>query len=200
MLHGSGGRGALARFHRTHQVQLRCSSSRSCLARAVAPRTSATALPPPLRSLLGSGPRHLYGVSGHTPAWRRYAAATELEQAVDKDATAMTTPVLLTVANMKCGGCSAAVRRILLQQPGVAGAAVNLLTETAVVQLPASATDVNAIAQRAAEALSGKGFPAELRAADEDSLQATAALMRQRKEQEMQQTWVMQIYIPGWLS
>jgi Cu2+-exporting ATPase len=123
-----------------------------------------------------------------------------LEQAVDKDATAMTTPVLLTVANMKCGGCSAAVRRILLQQPGVAGAAVNLLTETAVVQLPASATDVNAIAQRAAEALSGKGFPAELRAADEDSLQATAALMRQRKEQEMQQTWVMQIYIPGWLS
>ena len=134
-------------------------------------------------------------MSGHTPAWRRYVAATELEQAVEEDTTAKTMPVLLTVANMKCGGCSAAVRRILLQQPGVAGAAVNLLTETAVVQLPALAADAHAIAQRAAEALSGKGFPADLRAADEDSLQATAAVMSQRKEQEMQQTWVMQIYV-----
>jgi copper chaperone CopZ len=42
--------------------------------------------------------------------------------------------VVLDVQGMKCGGCSAAVKRMLQQQPGVQAAAVNLLTETAAVQ------------------------------------------------------------------
>lgn len=98
---------------------------------------------------------------------------------------APSTPVLLNVANMKCGGCSAAVKRILLQQPGVVGAAVNLLTETAVVQLEASAADADAAAQQAAAALSTKGFPAQLRLLDTESLEAQSAVMSARKEQEL---------------
>ena len=42
---------------------------------------------------------------------------------------------MLNVDGMKCGGCSAAVKRILMTNPGVNSAAVNLLTECAVVQL-----------------------------------------------------------------
>lgn len=41
--------------------------------------------------------------------------------------------MVLDVGGMKCGGCSAAVKNILLKQPGVQTAAVNLLTETAAV-------------------------------------------------------------------
>ena len=41
---------------------------------------------------------------------------------------------MLDVSSMKCGGCSAAVKRILLSKPGVHSAAVNLLTECAVIQ------------------------------------------------------------------
>ena len=43
---------------------------------------------------------------------------------------------MLDVRGMKCGGCSAAVRRILLADPAVESAAVNLLTESAVVRIP----------------------------------------------------------------
>jgi hypothetical protein len=41
--------------------------------------------------------------------------------------------VVLDVGGMKCGGCSAAVKSMLLKHPGVQGAAVNLLTESAAV-------------------------------------------------------------------
>jgi copper chaperone CopZ len=41
--------------------------------------------------------------------------------------------VMLDVKGMMCGGCSAAVKSILLQQPGVQGAAVNLITHAAAV-------------------------------------------------------------------
>jgi cation transport ATPase len=42
--------------------------------------------------------------------------------------------VILDVGRMKCGGCSASVKRILLANPRVHTAAVNLLTECAVVR------------------------------------------------------------------
>jgi Cu2+-exporting ATPase len=41
--------------------------------------------------------------------------------------------VMLDVSGMMCGGCSAAVKNILLKQPGVQGAAVNLITHAAAV-------------------------------------------------------------------
>jgi len=42
---------------------------------------------------------------------------------------------VLDVRGMKCGGCSAAVRRILVADPAIEAAAVNLLTESAVVRM-----------------------------------------------------------------
>ena len=61
--------------------------------------------------------------------------------------------VVLDVGGMKCGGCSAAVKRMLLQQPGVTAAAVNLLTETAAVQFSG---DAKALGPAAAEVLTSK--------------------------------------------
>lgn len=42
--------------------------------------------------------------------------------------------LILDVDSMKCGGCSASVKRILMAKPEVHSAAVNLLTECAVVR------------------------------------------------------------------
>lgn len=42
--------------------------------------------------------------------------------------------MVLDVEDMKCGSCSAAVKKILLAKPSVESAAVNLLTECAVIQ------------------------------------------------------------------
>lgn len=46
----------------------------------------------------------------------------------------ITEAVVLDVGGMKCGGCSAAVKRMLVARPDVESAAVNLLTETAAVR------------------------------------------------------------------
>jgi Cu2+-exporting ATPase len=91
--------------------------------------------------------------------------------------------VVLDVRGMKCGGCSAAVKRILLQQPRVQSAAVNLLTETAVVMVAAAQAQQGAAA--AAQALSDKGFPASLRSLDDSGLAGDAAALSERKEQEL---------------
>lgn len=56
---------------------------------------------------------------------------------------------------MKCGGCSASVKRILEGQPGVQAAAVNLLTESAVVRVP-STVDLELFGPQAAQALTQK--------------------------------------------
>lgn len=53
---------------------------------------------------------------------------------------------------MKCGGCSAAVKRILLGNPEIESAAVNLLTESAVFKVPAS-LDKDALGELAANLL-----------------------------------------------
>ncbi len=42
---------------------------------------------------------------------------------------------MLDVGGMKCGACSAAVKRLLLTRPDVETAAVNLLTETAAIRV-----------------------------------------------------------------
>jgi len=72
--------------------------------------------------------------------------------------------VLLDVEGMKCGGCSAAVKRILTQQPGVRSASVNLLTKIAAIQVDGEAqAAATEIAQKAAEAVSAKGFATSIR-------------------------------------
>jgi Cu+-exporting ATPase len=108
---------------------------------------------------------------------------------------------VLDVGGMKCGSCSAAVKRILLQQPSVAAAAVNLLTETAVVKVllptaagegtaqPGSSGTAEELAAAAAEALTAKGFPATLRSM-EAGVAGDAATLSERKEQELKKRWV----------
>lgn len=73
--------------------------------------------------------------NGSYMAARRAADCWQGTSIVSPPPAGATRAVVLEVGGMKCGGCSAAVKRILLQQPSVAGAAVNLLTETAVVQV-----------------------------------------------------------------
>ena len=55
--------------------------------------------------------------------------ASQLEPPLQPEAL-----VLLDVGGMKCGGCSAAVKRMLAARPDVESAAVNLVTETAAVR------------------------------------------------------------------
>ena len=63
-----------------------------------------------------------------------------------------TEAVLLDVSGMKCGGCSAAVKRILMGNPEIQSAAVNLLTESAVFKVPAT-SDKDALGEQAANLL-----------------------------------------------
>lgn len=65
--------------------------------------------------------------------------------------------VLLDVGGMKCGGCSAAVKRILGARPEVDNLAVNLLTESALVRVKAGTTMTRAqLAQDYADILTEK--------------------------------------------
>ena len=92
--------------------------------------------------------------------------------------------VLLTVEGMSCGGCSAAVKRTLLNQPRVRAASVNLLTGTAAVT--ADPASVDSVGAAAARALTEKGFNARVRsssAADAASDDA-ASLEAQRRAED----------------
>lgn len=81
--------------------------------------------------------------------------------------------IILDVQNMKCGGCTASVKRILEGIPEVSTASVNLLTESAAVTVRgpgndhAPGTPSTSTGQDAATLLSKRGFPARLRTAEE---------------------------------
>lgn len=77
--------------------------------------------------------------------------------------------VLLTVQNMKCGGCSAAVKRMLLKDPSIENAAVNLLTGTAVIELKEGSAREETIS-RALYSLTTKGFPTSIRQPSDDDV------------------------------
>ncbi|GAX72668.1 hypothetical protein CEUSTIGMA_g124.t1 [Chlamydomonas eustigma] len=68
--------------------------------------------------------------------------------------------VLLDVGGMKCGGCSAAVKRMLSARPDVESAAVNLITETAAVRFRGPP---GLLASEAVAMLTAKGFPSKIR-------------------------------------
>jgi Cu+-exporting ATPase len=113
-------------------------------------------------------------------------ATLEKETSDVEDAQSAATPVVLTVRGMKCGGCSAAVKRILLQQPGISSAAVNLLTETAVIQVVSDSPAQ--VGEQAAGVLGSKGFPAELRKAAEDDIANAAEAVNARKAEELKES------------
>ena len=54
--------------------------------------------------------------------------------------------LLFLVEGMRCGGCSAAVSKVLNADPSVARAAVNLVTETAAMELARYGVTINALA------------------------------------------------------
>ncbi|KAF6265672.1 heavy metal translocatin [Scenedesmus sp. NREL 46B-D3] len=87
--------------------------------------------------------------------------------------------VVLDVGGMKCGGCSSAVKSMLLKHPGVQGAAVNLLTESAAVTVSAGEVDV---VSAAAEMLTKKGFPAQPRSEQHSELTSDEAQARRAGE------------------
>ncbi len=65
----------------------------------------------------------------------------------------------LAVEGMKCAGCSSAVERKLLQQPGVEAAMVNLVTKVATVTLDPEQVSGNVLAEQLTEI----GFPSQRR-------------------------------------
>lgn len=74
---------------------------------------------------------------------------------------------------MKCGGCSAAVKKILASSDLVDVAAVNLLTHTAAVRLhpsPTSLTDPTATATALAALVTQRGFPTTVRTPGDQSI------------------------------
>ena len=131
----------------------RVGSSRGVLTRARAGATATDPAPPPI---MGDPPSDL----------------------ADGDASTM----LFTVEGMRCGGCSAAVAKVLNASPGVTRAAVNLVTETAAVEFSDPAVMDDALAAVAAKGFTMSPRPVG-RAAEEAAIQANA-----RREEEMERT------------
>jgi Cu2+-exporting ATPase len=93
--------------------------------------------------------------------------------------------VLFSVEGMRCGGCSAAVQKVLTASPGVVRAAVNLVTETAAVEFASGAGA--AATKEATDAVASKGFVLSVRpvgrAAEEAAIEAEA-----RRAEETERT------------
>ena len=94
--------------------------------------------------------------------------------------------LLFLVEGMRCGGCSAAVSKVLNADPGVARAAVNLVTETAAMELAPGADALETIA-RAKSATAAKGFRMSPRPVGRAAEEAAAAA-NARKEEELEKT------------
>lgn len=91
-------------------------------------------------------PSRSFGGNDHAPhAAAAPVAAEDGEQ---------TEAILLDVGGMKCGGCSAAVKRLLAARPEVQAASVNLVTGSAVVTLCSAAEPTTA--DRLGELLTAK--------------------------------------------
>lgn len=69
--------------------------------------------------------------------------------------------VILDVEKMKCGGCSAAVKKVLEQQDKVIQASVNLITGSAVINIKDGSTKEDV--EQIINAVNQKGFPTSLR-------------------------------------
>jgi copper chaperone CopZ len=94
--------------------------------------------------------------------------------------------VLLTVQNMKCGGCSGAVKRMLLKDPSIEKAAVNLLTGTAVIEIKKGAIREETVS-RALATLTTKGFPTSIRQPSDTDVNL---LVESRLTIDAQEKWV----------
>lgn len=76
-----------------------------------------------------------------------------------------TQQVVLAVSGMKCAGCVRAVEKRLQQQPGVATAVVNLVTEQAAIEYVPQEVEPASLAQ----VLTTAGFPSHIQNREEDA-------------------------------
>ena len=107
-----------------------------------------------------------------TQQWRHHASTVEADTRgpVSEGRGGEDAPtVLLEVSGMRCGGCSANVKKRLLEHPLVTKASVNLLTGTAAITLDlgrGEAGEDESVAREVAETVEAKGFKCSLRSVD----------------------------------
>lgn len=89
--------------------------------------------------------------------------------------------LVMDVTKMMCGGCSASVKKILLQHPSVEGASVNLITGTAVVNMRPGSTEIDE--DNVVETVTAKGFPSFKRSSEGVSDQTEKIKLEQEKDE-----------------
>lgn len=89
--------------------------------------------------------------------------------------------IVLDVTKMMCGGCSSAVKNILVKHPAVVDASVNLITASAVVTLTPEATDTDV--DSVVEAVTSKGFPSFLRTM-ENKKELESQIQKEKEDEE----------------
>ena len=109
--------------------------------------------PPPHKALSAEGVTDSNEKNGNEGSSGRRSSDTET--------------VLLEVTGMRCGGCSANVKRTLLEHPQVTKASVNLLTGTAAITLKGmldeEETETERVTTEVVETVEKKGFKCTLR-------------------------------------
>eukprot|EP00898_Chlorokybus_atmophyticus_P001006 jgi/Chlat1/1906/Chrsp149S02218 len=131
------------------------------------------------------------GGGGGGDRWQRGSTATASTRESDKGADGGSgVIVLLDVGGMKCGGCAAAVKKILEDQPTVFSANVNLATETAQVEL-STTRDVETGSAGAGEALAQeltrRGYASRVRGQDTETAEERQHITQSKQEQRMKQ-------------
>jgi len=123
----------------------------------------------------------------------RKAVAKDTVRETEEPPTKST--VLLEVREMMCGGCSAAVKRVLESDERVSSASVNLLTGTAAVLLDQKVAPSDQVALELAAKVTGKGFPSDVRM--EEELSSMVERARKRKDDELEETGRSLLYAWG---
>ncbi|HEX7242176.1 MAG TPA: heavy metal translocating P-type ATPase [Longimicrobiaceae bacterium] len=106
-------------------------------------------------------------------------ATTTVTERTDGSGRGAADRVTIPVSGMTCAACSGRVQRTLEKQPGVAAAAVNLMTRNATVEFDPAATTPDALV----EAIRATGYGAELARADRTAFQEQAAQDHAQEEE-----------------
>eukprot|EP00240_Pyramimonas_obovata_P000485 CAMPEP_0118924204 /NCGR_PEP_ID=MMETSP1169-20130426/2446_1 /TAXON_ID=36882 /ORGANISM="Pyramimonas obovata, Strain CCMP722" /LENGTH=598 /DNA_ID=CAMNT_0006865295 /DNA_START=246 /DNA_END=2038 /DNA_ORIENTATION=+ len=125
------------------------------------------------------------------PCWatsRMVASVATVEKEETTTTSAKSEMVLLDVTGMKCAGCSGAVQRVLDAQPELASASVNLLTNSAAVWVDEQgAESPDVVAQKIAQVITDKGFPATVRPSGLEAAAEAASLAKEKRVEEVRQ-------------
>ena len=141
-----------------------------------------------------SGVRHEYSLGVSLNLFRRgHVAATAVSTSIEPERTLRKDDpgvLVMDVTKMMCGGCSASVKKILLQHPNVQDASVNLITGTAVAGLTPGSNDSDI--KNIIETVSSKGFPSFERTPENSAEQMEK--IRLEKLEEEQNEYVVSCY------